>query len=241
MNTLKRAAFLLQTSHYTNKELSDKLKIKEARIEKLITGASPSITEISAIGKFFGVSVQLLINAEVNVVDTNSYPLVLSVEAGDFIHNYSDQEYLNGLESYNIPGFSGEGIMLFNVSGDSMMPAISSDDYLICQHIQDPGEWLDGTIVVLIVHDSVVVKRIFKENGSWILQSESPTVEAITVKQHQIKAMWKVVGKVTKEFLKSSKENFHRIENLHMQLQELRNELLECHKSFVEVSRNFKK
>ena len=77
--------------------------------------------------------------------------------------DFQDPTYFKELPSFSIPGMEGE-LLAFPVSGDSMLPTITSGDLVICEALERP---LDGTFPVIrdnevyvIVSDVVVVKRI---------------------------------------------------------------------------------
>lgn len=77
--------------------------------------------------------------------------------------DFQSPAYFQELPSFSIPGMNGE-LLAFPVSGDSMLPTITSGDLVICEALERP---LDGSFpiirdneVYVIVSDVVVVKRI---------------------------------------------------------------------------------
>lgn len=84
--------------------------------------------------------------------------------------DFQNPAYVAELPGFSIPGMDGQ-LLAFPVSGDSMLPTITSGDLVICEALERP---IDGSLpiirdneVYVIVSDVVVVKRVqqIKTNG----------------------------------------------------------------------------
>lgn len=67
-------------------------------------------------------------------------------------------DYFSQLQKFSIPNMEGE-LIAIEISGDSMMPTITSGDMVICERIERNTPLKDNAVYV-IVTDVVVAKRI---------------------------------------------------------------------------------
>jgi repressor LexA len=121
----------------------------------------------------------------------NPIPMVGSVTAGAPILAVENHE-----EVYNMPTsmFSGEGLFMLKVKGESMINAgIYDGDKIIVQ--QTPSA-RNGEIVVAMIEDEATVKTFYKEASRFRLQPENDTMEPIYADDVQI--LGKVVGLIRK-------------------------------------------
>ncbi len=83
---------------------------------------------------------------------------------------HQDSSFLQSLQRFTIPGLEGE-LISFEISGDSMMPTITSGDVVVCEKVER-GEPLRDNHVYVIVTDVVVAKRIqqIKSDGQQFVQ-----------------------------------------------------------------------
>src|SRR5690606_14184417 len=71
---------------------------------------------------------------------------------------HQNPAFLDNLLHFSIPGLNGE-LVAFEISGDSMMPTITSGDIIVCEKMER-GEPIRDNQVYVIVTDVVVAKRI---------------------------------------------------------------------------------
>ena len=69
-----------------------------------------------------------------------------------------DPDYFNQLQKFSIPNMEGE-LIAIEISGDSMMPTITSGDMVICERIERDAPLKDNAVYV-VVTDVVVAKRV---------------------------------------------------------------------------------
>ncbi|MFK7937700.1 MAG: helix-turn-helix transcriptional regulator [Saprospiraceae bacterium] len=77
---------------------------------------------------------------------------------------HQEGEFLQNLQKFSIPNMDGE-LTAFEISGDSMMPTITSGDIVVCEPVER-GEPLRDNHVYVIVSDVVVAKRIQQNKDS---------------------------------------------------------------------------
>ncbi|MEL7020354.1 MAG: S24 family peptidase [Bacteroidota bacterium] len=84
--------------------------------------------------------------------------LVPAPALAGYAMEHQESEFLQNLQRFAIPGMVG-ALTAFEISGDSMMPTITSGDIVICEPVER-GEPLRDNNVYVIVTDVVVAKRI---------------------------------------------------------------------------------
>lgn len=239
MGTPKKIADLLRSSDAAFSQLSYRLHIGEARLIQLRDGGSPRLTEIVSIGEYFGQNLSRLINAELEIKELSFYPLVEKAEAENFVNRHRDTDYINELDAYNIPGFSGEGLIIFSVEDEGMAPTISRGDYLVCEKSGSPNDLEEGAVVVAISQKKIYLRRFFKEGVKHIFQSDNKSVEQESLSIDEVSALWRVIGKVTREFLTSSKDKIDRLDQMKSELTTLKDDLGKCLEEFNQVKKQF--
>ena len=117
----------------------------------------------------------------VNVPVLNAITSEQSLYDEDYIENYYPipSELLPNAETFMI-----------KIRDDSMKNAkILKDDQVIIERLSDVK---NGDIVAAIINNNVIIRRYFKENGLYRLQSESDPVDTIFV--NQLTILGKVIG-----------------------------------------------
>jgi phage repressor protein C with HTH and peptisase S24 domain len=124
----------------------------------------------------------------------------INAHAG-FVKNSSGELGFEDQEWYRIPGYNPtQDHLLFEVEGDSMVPTVLQGDVVICQKQNNWKTILDGSIVVVVTKDSVMVKRLRREenNGSFTFENDNPEQEKVVKKDYQaIKDIYMVRGKIS--------------------------------------------
>ncbi len=114
--------------------------------------------------------------------------------AGDLL----DQEYIEDLPSYNLPGFEHGTFRSFDVSGDSMEPSLNDGDKVICSFVE-PGlqNIKNNDVYVLVLRNEVLVKRVIEHVQSLQqlqLISDNPHFDDQFVDITAVREMWRVIS-----------------------------------------------
>lgn len=234
MNTSPRAADLLRSADQAPSELSEALGISNDRIDKIKKGNSPTVDELLKISFYFDKSVHWLIQGEVQGSKDLDIPLIDEAAAAGFANDHSEK-YLGRRDSYRIPGFSGKNHLLFKVHGDSMKPVLVEEDYLVAERVKSLEALEDSTIAVVVLKDKLVVKRMKQNGEGYLLHGENPDSQQYEIEASEIKSVWKVVGKVTREFLQKSKQSRTEVFEVYEDLDHLKKELSSCFRLFEEL------
>lgn len=72
---------------------------------------------------------------------------------------YQDDTYWEQLQRFSLPHMEGSDLVAFEISGDSMLPTITSGDIVVCEPVERGGRLYDNHVYV-VVTDIVVAKRI---------------------------------------------------------------------------------
>ena len=111
-----------------------------------------------------------------------------------------DPDYYNQLQKFSIPNMDGE-LIAIEISGDSMMPTITSGDMVICERIERDSPLKDNAVYV-IVTDVVVAKRVqqikkgTKTTGLRLI-SDNDIYKPYEVELHDVTQILKVKCRLT--------------------------------------------
>jgi repressor LexA len=134
------------------------------------------------IAKALGVDPSILyegtgvIKDENTNFDVKKIPIVGSISCGNGIVAY---ESIEGYEIIPVSWLNGDEYFFLRAKGDSMINARIQDGDLLLIRRQDDVE--NGEIAAVLIDGEAVLKRVYKKNGTVILQSENPKYEPIVV------------------------------------------------------------
>lgn len=148
---------------------------------------------------------QANVNPKVITVDSNDQETILLVNqkaAAGYPHNIQDVEYYDSLPAFNIPlpQYRNATYRGFQVEGDSMMPSIRPNEWVLGKAVSNINEANDSLIYIIVLHDSVLVKKLQKiaNNPSKVsLISLNPDYLPIDVEVKNIQELWQVNSKLS--------------------------------------------
>ncbi len=104
-------------------------------------------------------------------------------------------------EWYRIPGYNPSiDHMLFEIEGKSMVPTVLPGDIVICQKQKNWDNILDGSLVIVLTTNSLMVKRIRIGNDKLHFKFEndnSEHFEILTIPRKDIREIMMVRGKIS--------------------------------------------
>lgn len=150
--------------------------------------------------------------------------LVNQKAAAGYPHNIQDVEWVGSLPSFTIPlpQFRNATYRGFQVEGDSMMPNIRPNEWVLGRAVTSISEASDSKIYIVVLKDSVLVKKLQKLPNiphKVKLISLNPEYLPIEVELKEIQELWMVNSKLSFGIDEPSESNLLR------QLQESMEEL----------------
>lgn len=154
----------------------------------------PRAGAIQKLSDYFGIPKSLLFEelgiSFQTISELINLPIVGKISCGN------GSIAIEEIESYEptpINWVAGGDFFYLRAKGDSMINArIHNDDLLL---IRKQSDIENGEIAAILINDEAVLKRVYKKNGTLILQSENPTYQPIIVtNQNDVK----IIGKLNK-------------------------------------------
>jgi len=136
-----------------------------------------------------------------NLDNEDSIVLVNQKAAAGYPHNIQDVDWYQTLPVFNLPlpQYRNATYRGFQVEGDSMLPNIRPNDWVLGRSVPNISEASDSKIYIVVLHDSVLVKKIQKLSDSSKLRLISLNVEylPIDVKVNDVQELWQVNSKLS--------------------------------------------
>ena len=138
----------------------------------------------------------------INAEGDDTILLVNQKAAAGYPHNIQDVEWVGSLPAFNIPlpQFRNATYRGFQVEGDSMLPNIKPNDWVLGRSVPNISEASDSKIYIVVLHDSVLVKKLQKQPTTpqkIKLISLNPEYMPIEVDLREIQELWVVNSKLS--------------------------------------------
>lgn len=137
----------------------------------------------------------------VNNADRDNMVLVNAKAAAGYPHNIQDSGWYRQLPAFDmpIPEFRNATYRGFQVEGDSMLPNLGPGDWVLAKAIEHIDHVSPSKMYVIVLHDSVMVKKIEKRPNSnnVSLVSLNQSYPPYDIRPFQIQEIWEVSSKLT--------------------------------------------
>jgi len=216
---IKRFKEIRDDHNFTQSEFAELLGIKNstADIERGRTKLSGKI--VAELLKQFGINPLWLFGEsaqkflQINKGDVS--PKVITVNSGEeenivlvnqkaaagYPHNVQDVDWYQQLPAFDIPlpEYRNASYRGFQVEGDSMMPNLRPGEWVLGKAIPSIREISANKIYVVVLYDSVLVKKIQKLDDPFkvMLISLNEEYAPVEVKINDIQELWQVNSKLT--------------------------------------------
>lgn len=188
---------------YTQADLREKANISKGYLSEIENDKQePSLKVLRRIAKALGISTSYLLsefeNYENKIDGYKEFeiiPVLGSIAAGQPVFAEENIKEYAKVPSEKV--CDGQYFYL-EVSGDSMIGAGIHEGDLVLVKKQNDVNHKDIAVVMVNAHDATL-KRVFKQNGSVILQPENKKYDPIMIKSKDARIVGKVVG-LTRSF-----------------------------------------
>ncbi|RYG39456.1 MAG: DNA-binding protein [Chitinophagaceae bacterium] len=188
----------------TQQAFSDALQIKGslADIERLL-----QIYSINPLW-MFGESRQKYLYEDGSVLpkvitldsdQTGNIALINVKASAGYAHNLQDTEWYESLPAFSLPlpEYRNASFRAFQVQGDSMLPSLQPGEWVIARAEEKLSGIADGYIYVVVLPDTIVVKKVVKSRAGLQLISLNAIYPVIEANAQDVSEVWRVTAKIT--------------------------------------------
>jgi transcriptional regulator with XRE-family HTH domain len=144
--------------------------------------------------------------------------LVPAKARAGYLSGYGDQEFIQNLPAYRLPGLNHGTFRMFEVEGHSMIPTFHESDIMVCRYMESFAEIRDNRAhVVVSQREGVVVKRVvnrIQRDGKIILNSDnqrhSGEYPPIIMNPEEVLEIWYVVAYMSRQ-MRAPGELYNRL------------------------------
>ncbi|UJH67441.1 LexA family transcriptional regulator [Allomuricauda sp. SCSIO 65647] len=217
--TIKRFVDIRRELGFTQAEFAEKLGVSNttADIERGRTKLSGKVVtellrqfKVNPLWLFGESDQQYLDTSRVSVIpkvvtvdsaEHDNMVLVNAKAAAGYPQNISDTSFYRQLPAFDlpIPEFRNATYRGFQVEGDSMLPNLKPGDWVLARAIEHIDHVSANKMYVVVLQDSVMVKKIEKRPNSnnVTLVSLNEAYPPYNIKPFQIQEIWEVSSKLT--------------------------------------------
>ena len=185
----------------TQEELAKILDVKPTAVSAWELGRNkPLMDKLDMMAHYFGVPISYFFE-ENQIKRSKTYihfvklPIVGTISCGNGVIAYEDIE---GYEDVPSSWLNGGECFFLRAKGDGMINARIMDGDLLLIRKQDDVE--NGEIAAVLIDDEIVLKRVYKSDGTIILQSENPSYKPVIVRPEDMINV-RIIGKLKKVIL----------------------------------------
>lgn len=153
--------------------------------------------------------------------------LVSQKAAAGYPHNIGDSQWVKSLPAFSIPlpEYRNATYRGFQVEGDSMLPNIRPNEWVLGRSVGDLGEASSDRIYIVVLEDSVLVKKLKKlpDASKVRLISLNKEYLPIDVPVQSIQELWLVNSKIS--FGIESDSNNSLLQQLQASMEELKGQI----------------
>lgn len=201
----KRLKELRKKNKFSQSYVAQNLYISQAAYSLIENSQNGIVSEhVIGLSNLYEVTTDFILKGDnmlIRLSPSNGFTPYIKVKAhAGYIQNGTNMDF-SDYEWYKIPGYNPTiDHRLFEVEGDSMAPTVFSGDIIICQKHQNWDRILDGTLVLVITKDQLLVKR-FRNNpemDTFQFENDNPELnQTYIIKKEEIKEINLIRGKIS--------------------------------------------
>jgi len=173
----------------------------------------------------YGAKTPAIITLNEQGIDNIIY-VPVKAQAG-YLSGYADQEYIESLPSFRMPGLNNGTYRMFETEGISMQPTLTNNDRVIGQWVDNMDNIRENRVHVVVSTKGVLIKRVLnriKERGLIYLKSDTIShrhdYPMIELDASEVKEIWYVRMKVSSDLSEPS-EIYNRVADLEIKQTEI--------------------
>tara|TARA_R110002050_G_scaffold191458_4_gene326229 strand:+ start:2010 stop:2828 length:819 start_codon:yes stop_codon:yes gene_type:complete len=253
-NTAERIIKLRKQLKLSQKVFADKIEITQGALSQLESGKSTlSLQTISNICQIFDIDCNWLVlgigrefkplaavakSEEIDnlisptkakkLFTANLVPLIKEEAHAGYINQCHNEDYVEALDVYRIPGFENGHYRMFEIEGDSMIPSIYPREIVVTESISDWSQIENGTLCIIIADEGIVAKRIYsykEEPSVLMLKSDNPDYKTYSIAFDKVKEIWEIKAKITSVLNADDHPTIERFKTMESDIQDIKNKL----------------
>jgi transcriptional regulator with XRE-family HTH domain len=251
-NVNKNLKFLRSKHGLTQKQLAEKLGLKQAAIGAYEEERStPPLSSLLDITKIFSVSIDAIVNADLSrlpekdwktkpgsrgkeilaiTVDRDNkenVELVSQKASAGYLAGYQDPEFVKELPKISLPVLPrNKTYRAFEIQGDSMLP-VQPGSIIFGEYLDDVASIKNGKLYIVVTEDGIVFKRLFNfadDQGKLLLVSDNRQYDPYSIGTDEVREVWAAKAFFSNQFPETV-VNQSLSEQLALQLIKLQEEL----------------
>ncbi|HEY0741095.1 MAG TPA: LexA family transcriptional regulator [Chryseosolibacter sp.] len=251
-NVNKNLKFLRVQGGFTQKQLAEKLGLKQAAVGAYEEERStPPVSCLMEISKIFSVSLDHLINSDLSTVPQKEWKskaaargkevLAITVDANNrenvefvpqkayagYTAGFQDPEFVKDLPKMSLPMLpKNKTHRAFEIKGDSMLPILPGS-VIFGEYVESVESIKNGKLYILVTRqDGIVFKRIFSfadQKGKLLLVSDNRSYEPYSISAEDVLEVWAAKAYFSNQF-PEIEGNSSLVDQLALQLFQLQRE-----------------
>ena len=155
-------------------------------------------------------------------------PLVEYKAQAGYLTGYLDENYIEKLPMYNVPGLYGGTFRMFQVKGLSMYPTLQDGSYVIGEFVESWEYMTDNRVYIIVtVNEGIIVKRVknrIRKYKSLYCSSDNREYGNIRIPIEDVKEVWEAKMHLSFEFL-DPVTNYQKIADLEVDIHNLKEQI----------------
>lgn len=225
----KNLKFLRAQQGFTQKQLAEKLGLKQAAVGAYEEERStPPLSCLLDISKIFKVNIDLLVNHDLSRVPEKEWrgkgpsrgkevlaitvdsanrenvELVTQKASAGYLAGYGDPQFVKELPKISIPVLPrNRTYRAFEIQGESMLP-IQPGSIIFGEYVEDTHAIKNGKLYILVTaNDGIVFKRVFNfadDEGKLLLVSDNRSYQPYAVNASDVLEIWSAKAYFSNQF-----------------------------------------
>lgn len=200
---------LRKKNKFSQQYVAEKLFISQAAYSLIENSQNGIVSEhVIGLSNLYEVTTDFILKGDnmlIRVSPSEGFiPYYKTKAHAGFVKNFSGDLNQIDVDYYRIPQYNPSvDHRLFEVEGASMQPTVYSGDILICQVNQNLDLILDGSLVLLVTKDSILLKRMHTtgNSGRFKFVNDNPQdQEVLEFGKDDILEIMMVRGKISNVF-----------------------------------------